>query len=159
MHIWDISIFKPAEHKGQGRFPPQFFGKITHLSLKLYENTANYNTLPPQILSFQYIAPLDFESFHRACKRSLKIIIILTIGIASTRRGWRIVLSTIVILNGLIVAMASGGRNGLMDGVGHGHVGYCWIACAIHITRIVSDASMRSNRSCVYGLGEVSCPF
>ena len=26
-------------------------------ALKLYENTANYNTLPPKILSFQYIAP------------------------------------------------------------------------------------------------------
>ena len=34
---------------------------------------ANYNTSPPQILSFQYIAPPDFESLHRAWYGILEI--------------------------------------------------------------------------------------
>ena len=53
------NITGAVEPRGQGgQLPPQFFGKIARFSLKLYENTANYNTWPPQILSFQYIAPL-----------------------------------------------------------------------------------------------------
>ena len=51
-----------AEPKGQeGQLPPVFRKNCT-FSLKLYENTANYNTLPPQILSFQYIALPDLRA-------------------------------------------------------------------------------------------------
>ena len=58
----------PAEHMGrEGAIasPQSFSEKLQVFPPKLYENTVKYNTLPPQILSFQCIALPDFESFRR----------------------------------------------------------------------------------------------
>ena len=64
-------------------------------------------------------------------------------------------LGTIVILDGLIIAMASGCRNGLMDVIGHaGHV-----RNGRAIPRVVGDTTMLGSGNSVNGLCEVSSPF
>ena len=52
---------------GRGDCPlPQFFRKFASFSLKSYENTTNYNTLPSRFLVFDKLPPPDFESFRQA---------------------------------------------------------------------------------------------